>query len=187
MAPRAHLRNDYNTPEKERLTTYNMPDGKSLKRVAHEAPQIEEPKKEQVKEPKERKGLGIKEKIAQEVKKFQEPSSRITIPSKQTQTTQKVKSPLQEDIEGVLAEGLAGYYKSLTPVQRKQFKEEGEKTASKIEALVQKARVKVIEIISLIRKWLSMLPGVNRFFVEQESKIKADKIMLIKEEQEEQD
>jgi len=155
-----------------------MADGKSLKRGVHEVPQIEEVK-EETKEPKERKGGGFKEKIVSEVKKSQEPIQTISIPSKQVLALQQKKTALQEDIEGVLADGLSTYYQSLTQAQRRQFKEEGEKTARKIEVLIQKARVKVTEIISLIRKWLGLLPGINRFFAEKESKIKADKIMLI--------
>lgn len=161
----------------------NMADGKSLKRSVHEIPQSEEVK-EEIKEPKERKGGGFKEKIVSEVKKIQEPIQQASILSKQTQTLQQKKTVLQEDIEGVLADGLVSYYQSLTSLQRKQFKEEGEKTARKIEILMQKARVKITEIIFLIRKWLGLLPGINRFFAEKDSKIKADKIMLIKEEQE---
>ena len=163
-----------------------MADEKSLKRGVHEAPQVEEVK-EEVKESKEQKRAATKEHSIPAAQKLKEPITPISLPSRQTQTAPKARSPLQEDIEGVLAEGLASYYQSLTPAQRTQFKEEGEKTARKIEVLIQKARVKVTEIISLIRKWLSLLPGINRFFAEKEAKIKADKIMLIKEEQEEQE
>lgn len=97
------------------------------------------------------------------------------------------KSKLLEHIEDVLAEGLDPYYQSLTPNQRKTFKAEGERTASMIEILLNKAHVKVIEIVRVIKRWLSLIPGINQFFIEQESKIKADKLLLLSEQHKEKE
>ncbi|MBI4272942.1 hypothetical protein HY621_03765 [Candidatus Uhrbacteria bacterium] len=160
-----------------------MADGKSRTRGAHEALQVEEVK-EEAKELKEQKRVGAKEHIVPAAQKLKEPIQPIPLPSTHAQTVLHAKSLLQEDIEGVLAEGLTSYYQSLTPSQRSLFKEEGEKIARKIETLIQKTRVKVTQIILLIRTWLTLLPGINRYFVEKEAKIKADKIILLKEEQE---
>ena len=52
--------------------------------------------------------------------------------------------------------------------------------AAKIEVILQQAKVKLISLIKLIRAWLLLLPGVNRFFLEQEAKIKAEKLMILK-------
>jgi len=51
----------------------------------------------------------------------------------------------------------------------------------KINTLLDKAKINLGKIASLIRKWLSIIPGVNKFFLEQEAKIKADEIMKLKE------
>jgi hypothetical protein len=42
-------------------------------------------------------------------------------------------------------------------------------------------KIKVNKIIDLIRRWLKLIPGINKFFLEQEVKIKADKIIRLKD------
>ncbi len=44
----------------------------------------------------------------------------------------------------------------------------------------------VKKIIELIGGWLSRLPGINKYFITQESKIKLDKLLQIKKQQQEQ-
>jgi len=41
---------------------------------------------------------------------------------------------------------------------------------------VRTAKFSFRKALGLIRDWLRIIPGVNRFFLEQEAKIKADKI-----------
>ncbi|MBI4437712.1 hypothetical protein HY631_02055 [Candidatus Uhrbacteria bacterium] len=93
---------------------------------------------------------------------------------------------VQEDhlvrkIEDILAEDLTDVYLSLPLDAQVAFKSKGEQTASKIHALVQAAKVNAKKIFFLIRDWLKVLPGMNRFFLEQEAKIKTDKILLVSE------
>ena len=90
------------------------------------------------------------------------------------------KSPLLQDIEGVLEEDLLVLYRALSQSQRKQFKSTGERTARNIETLLKKATVTIVEVIRLIRSWLRLLPGVNIFFIEKEAKIKAERILMLK-------
>lgn len=97
-----------------------------------------------------------------------------------TQAPQAAKSPLLQDIENVLEENLISLYKELSPRQKQQFKVEGERTARSIEELLRRAKVAVIEIIRLVRRWLRMIPGINIFFLEQEAKIKAERIIALK-------
>ncbi|GEM_PF-584437 len=92
------------------------------------------------------------------------------------------KSQLLKDIERVLEEDLELLYTSLNQKQRKQFRDEGEKMAGKIEVLMQKTKITIMEIIKLIKKWLSLLPGANRYFLEKEAKIKAEKILSLRSE-----
>jgi hypothetical protein len=93
------------------------------------------------------------------------------------------KSPMRQEIENIMEEGLLTVYKELTQKQRLQFKREGERTAARIEQILRHAKVKLIELIRLIRRWLQLLPGVNIFFLEQEAKIKAEKILAMKKDE----
>lgn len=92
-----------------------------------------------------------------------------------------VKSPLVREIEDVLSEDLLEVYRSMTPQQQEEFKVKGEQAASKIAELLQSIRVQSQKILGLIKDWLRLIPGVNRFFLEQEAKIKTDKILALGE------
>lgn len=80
-------------------------------------------------------------------------------------------------IEGILEEDLGEVYFNLSPEKKEEFKTKGEETTIKIISLLSKPKVKIKKIISLIRAWLRIIPGINVFFLEQEVKIKADKII----------
>jgi len=86
----------------------------------------------------------------------------------------------QKQIESILAKGLEDIYVSLTPERQKKFKQTGEETAIKINKLLNKTKVNIGAIIKLIRKWLALIPGVNKYFLEQEAKIRADEIVKIR-------
>lgn len=92
----------------------------------------------------------------------------------------QVRDVLTVEVEKVMEEGLKEAFQELNPIQRQEFKIKGEETALQIRVLMKAAHVKVKQIFRLIVEWLKMLPGVNRFFLEQEAKIKTDKIMELK-------
>jgi|EPASupsiteSAE347_1022098.scaffolds.fasta_scaffold03283_7 hypothetical protein len=83
-------------------------------------------------------------------------------------------------IDNILSEGLNEVFLKMNPDEQAVFKKTGEETVIKISKLLMETKVKVNKIVALIRKWLQLIPGVNKFFLEQEVKIKADKIMRIK-------
>jgi hypothetical protein len=85
----------------------------------------------------------------------------------------------QKMVEKILAENLTDIYTQLPPLRQQEFKAAGERTAREISLLLEQAKIKINKIIGLIKKWLMLIPGVNRFFLEQEAKIKTDKIMAI--------
>ena len=89
---------------------------------------------------------------------------------------------LTAKIELIMEDGLAEVYKELTPVQQQEFKLKGEHTARALHAQLGKTKLKLREIFKLILDWLKLLPGVNHFFLEQEAKIKADKIIALKKQ-----
>lgn len=99
---------------------------------------------------------------------------------KQKQIPQ-VRDEVTVAIEKIMEEDLQDAFKELTPIQKQEFKIKGEETATQIRQLLQKTHVKVKNIFRLILEWLKMLPGINKFFLEQEAKIKTDKILTIKE------
>jgi len=100
--------------------------------------------------------------------------------SKQKTTTiPQVRDQVSMEIEKVMEEGLEDAFKELTPVQQQEFKLKGEETAFKVRDMLKSGHVKVKKIFRLILEWLRLLPGINRFFLEQEAKIKTDKIITL--------
>ncbi|PKM88868.1 hypothetical protein CVU83_01030 [Candidatus Falkowbacteria bacterium HGW-Falkowbacteria-2] len=83
-------------------------------------------------------------------------------------------------VDSILADGLDQVFLKMSPEDQRRFKAEGEKTAAEINRLLDKAKVGVSKVMSLIKRWLGLIPGVNKYFLEQEAKIKADKILKIK-------
>ncbi len=92
----------------------------------------------------------------------------------------QVRDELTVEIEHVMEEGLKDAFTELTPVQAQEFKIKGEQTAQQIRQLLKGTKIKVKQIVKLLFDWLKLLPGVNKFFLEQEAKIKADKIVALK-------
>lgn len=101
------------------------------------------------------------------------------------QPTEEIRLEVK-NIEKILQEGLEETYKTMDPISQAQFKAQGEDTAKAINILMRKTKVKVKEIVDLIIKWLKIIPGVNKFFIEQEAKIKADKLMAQKRKEDEE-
>jgi hypothetical protein len=92
-----------------------------------------------------------------------------------------VRDEVTKQVEHLMQEGLEDAYKELTPTQQQEFKIKGEETARNIRELLRAAHVKVKKIFKLIFEWLKLLPGINKFFLEQEAKIKADRILALKQ------
>ena len=79
-----------------------------------------------------------------------------------------------------MSDGLEDMFRSLDPATQQKFKVAGEETAGKISVLMSATKVQVKKIVELIVTWLKIIPGINSFFLEQEAKIKADKILSLK-------
>lgn len=103
------------------------------------------------------------------------PPARRTPP-----VSQPLKTPELEQIEKILEQDLHDMFVKLSPAEQLAFKTKGEQAAEKIDQALRKAKVRVKDIIKIIADWLKTLPGVNAFFVEQEAKIKAQKIIQLK-------
>lgn len=83
-------------------------------------------------------------------------------------------------IDAVLADGLNDVFLKMEVNKQKEFKKKGEETVKQINKLLSETKLRVNKIIDLIREWLKFIPGINNFFLEQEAKIKADKIIKVK-------
>lgn len=92
----------------------------------------------------------------------------------------EVRDEITIKVEKIMEEGLADAFKEMTPIQKQEFKIHGERTAIEIRKLLKSSKIKIKKIFQLLLEWLRLLPGVNRFFLEQEAKIKADKIISLK-------
>jgi hypothetical protein len=86
----------------------------------------------------------------------------------------------ERQIENFLSRGLEDIYLGLPLEKQAEFRLAGEETAKKINKLLEKTKINIGKIVSLIRKWLSIIPGVNKYFLEQEAKIKTDEILKLR-------
>lgn len=116
--------------------------------------------------------------------KMQEDSQTSPIIDDSIGTTKNVQSDFElvhKNVENVLAEGMDNVFLSLDAGVQKAFKLKGEEVSRKITNLLMKAKIKAQEISNLILEWLRIIPRVNKHYIEQEAKIKTEKILKIKE------
>lgn len=95
------------------------------------------------------------------------------------------KSSELQQIEDILSEGLGEIYQNLPADIKSKFKAKGEEIAQVIGEMIATAKVRAGRILRLIRQWLKMIPGVNRFFLEKEAAIKAHKLTILAKEKHE--
>ena len=91
----------------------------------------------------------------------------------------EVKSELRQAVERVMEADLKDLYLTMSPQERKLFKTKGELAAKEITGLIEKTKINLDKILKLLFDWLKVLPGVNRFFIEQEAKLKADQLLKL--------
>jgi len=101
-------------------------------------------------------------------------------PQKRQPPQMPARDEITTKIEKILEEGLNDSFQRLSPVAKQEFKIKGEQTANKIRDLLKSTHIQVKKIFRLILDWLRIVPGVNRFFLEQEAKIKTDRIIALK-------
>jgi hypothetical protein len=84
-------------------------------------------------------------------------------------------------IEEILEDKLEDEFLNMSEEHRWEFKKKGEEAVEDINTLFKTGKVKTKKIIILIKEWLSLIPEANKFFLEQESKIKADEVIKLKD------
>lgn len=118
-----------------------------------------------------------------------EQEKALTVPQKRRLLPIKKKTPppippprdaLTKEVEHILEEGLEEAFRALPALEREKFKLKGEETARAIRDMLRGTKVAIKKMFLLVLEWLTFLPGINRFFLEQEAKIKTDKLMALK-------
>ncbi|MFW5888731.1 MAG: hypothetical protein ACOCVY_03385 [Patescibacteria group bacterium] len=98
---------------------------------------------------------------------------------------QKDRIQRRKEIEKILQDGLEDMYKELDDEKKKIFREKGEKIASQINEYLDERRSRKLsdffnsvkkKILRLIKQWLCLL-NASKEFIEQEAKLKSDKII----------
>jgi len=105
----------------------------------------------------------------------------ITIPSS-VPDSQTKEDKISKDIETILSEDMEEIYKNLPESLQEDFRKKGEETAEEIKNIISQTKIIVSKILDLIKNWFLMVPGVNKFFLEQECKIKTGKILNLAKE-----
>ncbi len=113
-----------------------------------------------------------------------EPEKQPTVAERQpaaaaapTAPVRPQKDPELMRVERTLEDGLGDIYVSMPKAARQRFKQKGEAVAVTLRNMIAGAKVSAKKVLALIREWLKMIPGVNRYFLEQEAKIKTDRIL----------
>ena len=86
----------------------------------------------------------------------------------------------QKEIEDVLSGDLGDLYLKMPDVKQKEFKKKGEEVARTLNVMLDSTKFKIKKVVELIRTWLMIIPGISKFFLEQETKIKADEILRLR-------
>lgn len=88
-----------------------------------------------------------------------------------------VVDPEIQEIEGILSEGMEDVYKNLDPQTKQRFRQKGEETANLIKNMAYSVKFTFKWLVGILTSWLMIIPGANKFFLEQEAKIKADSLI----------
>lgn len=99
----------------------------------------------------------------------------VAVPSTPPPVTAPVADRYRQ-IEHILEADLSELYFRMAPQDQELFRRKGEETARLISETIDKPKVSIKKIVTAIKAWLRVIPGINRFFIEQEAKIKADRI-----------
>lgn len=140
---------------------------------------------EKAKQPPEKKELAPDkqvEKIPAAKDKQELPKAEVDIPVPQAlpkKVAPAAKSVPLKKIENILQEDLEEIFFNMDEAHRRMFKAQGERVAIQIEKIIATGKSITVKVLEIIKQWLRLIPGVNKFFIEQEAKIKTDKIIKI--------
>ncbi len=87
------------------------------------------------------------------------------------------KDEVTIEVEKILEDGLGEFVESMPAEAQQRFLSKGQEVSGQIAVMVRGLKVEVRRVVRLIQEWLLTIPGVNKFFLEQEAKIKTDRII----------
>jgi len=87
------------------------------------------------------------------------------------------KDEVTIEVEKILEAGLGEYVPDMPEEARQRFLKKGGEVAAQLSVMVRTLNIHVSLVLKLLKEWLLTIPGVNKYFIEQEAKIKADKII----------
>lgn len=90
--------------------------------------------------------------------------------------TEMVKDEVYIEVEKILEDGLGPFVETMEPKAKDRFVKKGREVTTIIANMVRHMHVKTKDVFRLLKEWLLTIPGVNKFFLEQEVKIKTDRI-----------
>ena len=93
-----------------------------------------------------------------------------------------VKTPLREDVEAALADGLEETYAALPTATQAMFRARGESLAERLEAMVAQGTFAFRDVYQGVASWLRLLPSTGRFaryYLDQETKVKVDALVAL--------
>ena len=87
------------------------------------------------------------------------------------------KDEVTIEVEKILEAGLGEYVPDMPEEARQRFLKKGGEVAAQLSVMVRTLNIHVSLVVKLLKEWLLTIPGVNKYFIEQEAKIKADQII----------
>ena len=140
-----------------------------------------------VKPPEKKEEKEVERPVVSQPTEPEETAAAVTITAAPTESkvvppTKIKKSETLEKIEDIMEEDLGDVYQNMPLDVKEEFKEKGEETAEEIEGMLYHVKIKSQKIFKLLFGWMKIIPGVNKFFLKQEAKIKTDEIMDVKED-----
>ena len=105
------------------------------------------------------------------------PIAPIVLPNEISVAPTNTDAMILKKVEDILANDMDRVFLSMDAATQQRFKVKGEATARQIVGMLNKTRIKIKEVVSVIMSWLRIIPHVNKFYLEQEAKIKADEII----------
>ena len=85
------------------------------------------------------------------------------------------------DVEKIMVDGLDEALATMPDDAKQRFLQKGKEIGVLIADMVRQYKVEVKQVLRLLKEWLTTIPGVNKFFLEQDAKIKTDRILELEE------
>lgn len=83
------------------------------------------------------------------------------------------------EVEKILEDGLGNFVETMPKDAQERFLAKGREVSTSIATMVRSFKVELRSVMHLVREWLMTIPGINRYFLEQEAKIKTDRIIKL--------